>query len=1723
MDKALHSDARGWGRQIVVGGAFALIIFASMVAFMTVFAPKSPPPLGLADETYDSAPMRTAVTPDRVSAHQLEVIAQGSRFLGQKGFYQTVDMLRQAYRTAGLEVLEFDNQTVAPYTLDRRILDATGAPLAKLDIYPFFPNFFQPMNTPVEGLTGKLLLVDEHVLQTHGRFDDCIALIDVENPPQTFGTQWSKYAQVGFKALIVAHRKDLTEINWRKMNVVGSLPMNYVRLAASPTIFDHLDQPVTLHVRTEFRLTSNPILVGILRAGDGPQTGREALIIPTEYDAPSILPDLATGELSAVPVATQLALIDGFKSFQKSIKRDVVFIATGGQITGHDSTARLMSILGSNLEPERTHKRLANGVTLNTEEAAHVKAILALAQDSKFMVDSTSTVAQLQSLTAPQQQVFTEQLRYVLSTLILERSEILLQAKLRFLKTGGSDLHSPEFAAYMTAKRSYDEAVAVAGYPLGKLLDVGKAFVKDSDLAGRFIRRFEQLREFHAQDMQRFEQSLAIHDSMRKYTNFVVVAPQILPTDSAKTKGEGLSIVMGNSVEEDGYKQYPLFNNMVLRRVSKARTLDVAAHKATHATQPFSPLEGFWYQSIFDSKQSSGIASRIPDLNPATTFWNRLSYPAVSLINVDRATSYELRSTPTPQPFMRDLSTLQNSLRITGDTVLWLAHGNGWFAPPKKAVAKTFGGRAFVASVGQSIVPDYPLVGALMVPKPVWATPPSFGYFPYMMDITDPYGRYLRPEWTGDVVWPYTPELMGFGPDGMVRYIKDEGPQGQSVFKSIGLSQWFSVPDPVNIVLFRAAPVAVLDLINPQTLQSYGGMELVTREGLAPLNRIDSFKADDAVITFIEPDRYVYVKLKAGAADGLAGEATRAFLLGRENTEYQLDPDKEIDGAGYLAGDTPLLRNIPDRAAAAMLAINHARLALQDRHGMVDARTKQFEKQAQQRLEESQNPDLSNHEQALLAGESVTYSTLNHPVLRNATWEAVIGILWYLGLLVPFAFFFEKLVFGFSDVSKQLFTQAIIILVVFGLLKLLHPAFEMIRSSLMILLGFFIFLISVGITILFAGKFQENLEELRKQRGKVAAAEVNTMGVIGTAFMLGLNNMHRRKVRTGLTCATLVLITFAMICFTSVSSNLEENSVAVGKAPFQGFLVKSEGYWAISKAELFALQNKYSHRYTVAPRTMFVGHRTWDQTVYNPQFDIDYDPATNTTPPAGTQPAVAAIPRKIAFNSILVLTEKEPLQTKIKVLTKRGWFSAPRVGTNDPIPVMLPEAMAGRLGIYVQDVDQAPLNVKISGKDCLVWGIFTADSLTEARDMDGRNLLPFDAEAIANPRVVGNDLLASRTDTQISADRVVLASDLPFEKIDSSHAFSRLTSVAVEFNALPYKAAKSVIDSQLEQSGRETYFGLDSVAYLGKIARTTSFAGLAELLVPLVVAALTVLNTMRGSVYERRDEIFVYNAVGIAPRYVFFMFFAEAFVYAVVGAVLGFVLSQGLGRILTQLELFTGYELTGGLKMTFTSINTIWASLAVAAAVFISTFFPARSAMKIATPSDDPGWKIPPSDTDTISFTLPFTFDRKDRVAVLEFFSRIFLDHGEGGAGIFHAGKPTLAALDDPAGLVPQIHTTIWLKPFDLGVSQELVIRLPADPETGEYIARLDLTRLSGTRESWLRLNKVFVALVRQHFLYWRAVSPVERNRMFDEARKQIEDTNAASSILPAPHSLEVA
>jgi hypothetical protein len=192
--------------------------------------------------------------------------------------------------------------------------------------------------------------------------------------------------------------------------------------------------------------------------------------------------------------------------------------------------------------------------------------------------------------------------------------------------------------------------------------------------------------------------------------------------------------------------------------------------------------------------------------------------------------------------------------------------------------------------------------------------------------------------------------------------------------------------------------------------------------------------------------------------------------------------------------------------------------------------------------------------------------------------------------------------------------------------------------------------------------------------------------------------------------------------------------------------------------------------------------------------------------------------------------------------------------------------------------------------------------------------------------------------------------------------------------------------------------------------------------------------------------------------------------------------------------------------MSYSSIETIYASLAIVAAVMLSTLIPARSAARLASPSGKTEWDIPAADGDVMAFNLPFTFTPHDRVAIISYFNRWLDSNGEGGSGPFFCAPPEATLSRSPAGLVPGVTTTVWLKPFDLGVSQRLEITLPVDPRTGEFIATIRLVRLSGSSAAWSRAVTPFLAVLRKQFLTWRAARLDERADMYQEGMALLKD-----------------
>jgi len=254
-----------------------------------------------------------------------------------------------------------------------------------------------------------------------------------------------------------------------------------------------------------------------------------------------------------------------------------------------------------------------------------------------------------------------------------------------------------------------------------------------------------------------------------------------------------------------------------------------------------------------------------------------------------------------------------------------------------------------------------------------------------------------------------------------------------------------------------------------------------------------------------------------------------------------------------------------------------------------------------------------------------------------------------------------------------------------------------------------------------------------------------------------------------------------------------------------------------------------------------------------------------------------------------------------------------------------------------------------------------------------------------------------------------------------------------------------------------------------------------NLLVPLLIAALIIFNTMLSSVAERKSEIHIYTSLGLAPRHVGVLFVAEALTYGLLGTISGYVLGQGLATILTH------FDLMGGVTLNYSGTNVMMTMGLVLFVVVLSAIVPAIMAGKLATPSKEMNWRVPDPDKGVIRDMLPFTVTREAAKGLIAFIYEFMDAHREGSIGNFSADA--LALLPAADDMVAGLAGTVWLAPYDLGVRQGFRIMITLETENICNI-RIELTHGSGQERNWWRLNRSFLGDVRGQLLGWRRVSP---------------------------------
>lgn len=1666
-----------WPDQLVVGLIFGAIGVAALAGFVLFAEPAERQPRPESRPTYSEKPLEDALARCAFERHFQNIAACGSRMSGSPGCERTESMISNVFARAGLEIFTQEFSVTVPVTEVCEIRDAdTGECLEGVSLAPFMPAGMMPT---VCSLTGRLVVAENASLSWLAGYHprEVVAVTPVDG-----GGTWSELAQAGVQGLIVylSEEQKVLRANadqaaeWRLLTPTDETP--FPRFYATGPIEKFAGRAVTVVCRVRWQERPARNLIGVLR---GKGMAEEALVVSAYYDSSSVVPDAAPGGEQAVPAAVLLDLAESLAPYRGVLPRDIVFVATAGHAQGLAGICRMMECV------ERFSAERAGFKSFEARRAEH-EAALASPDTNKLC-------------------------RIAAGEIVLACKEETLAAKLAYLRAGSpvfrdgfdperatdAERKSPEnthplLKAYLAARQAENHAGDRVSATVAELLSI-------PEYRAAYEKVQADALAWHRQQIRELNDCIRVRDFFQRYQRLMVLN---LELNSGGSKGlNTLSVLTGVGMAGPVVEpQSTAIANLLMAKTSGLKVVSWGARDA--AGSDAEPNRNSSWLTELESEP-----------------WFYCGYLAFSICNHEFIPPK--LATPEDDPAEINLSVLRQHVPAVGRLILAIGGGQIPFKnlPSGKSwEITTLYGTVFGDAGGATLVASHPMgVRTFVQPMhPVKTFLPltyTRGVHLYPVLACSPYGTYERRLAFNIAAFDrVTVEAARFDADGRLTFISDRGAATQAAYPSVNqdssrvAATGGRQPLPINVGVFRAVPIMVGRVDNPQTFQPFKQVRILNRQGL-----IEPARQNIGPLTvFLEPDTQFYVSLLDGASDNPELLVARAFMLNVDPEAPIASEEPDLFGRGYLAADTPLLAWPHLDIAASMLRTAEKRLRLQQRYHMADEQMLACHERGKQRAEEARRLLTQRQplEGANAAAASVAHAMANHPVIRNRIAQAVIGILWYLALLVPFVFFTEKLLFGFSDIRKQLLAVLGIFLVVFMLLRLFHPAFTMVRSSLMILLGFIILLLTLLVTLMVAGKFRENIKDLRRREARVEGADINRGGVVGTAFMLGLNNMRRRKVRTGLTCATLVLITFAMICFTSVTTELTEVEYATCRSRWNGLMLRDTNYQNLPDELLNSIKRVYGERLPVATiRWLVPESRAWMATrLRNPEIHVE------RVWQVGDQP----VSRRVTLNSAVEMSWREPEFSGIDsvLLTRRGWFPRPpetaeerlaaaREGRRTPNCVILPLPAASELGLSPELVDSTDVKVTIRGEDYLVLGIFDPEALARIQGLDGRSLLPYDLNSVQQIAVKDYRMVVPEDIGRLSPSQVMLVNRMPALRTEEAPTVYcsvlfpktpyRLRPDQPERPAVDYSEQRRLVDEYLERVGRAAYYAVDGTAYHGSRLRSRTLEGTLQLLVPLLIAALTVFNTMRGSVYERRGEIYVYNAVGIAPNHVFFMFMAEACAYAVVGAVSGYVLGQATGRILTSLRM------TGGLSMEYSSIETIYASLAIVAAVLLSTVLPARDAARMASPSGMRGWTLPPPTGDVIEAHLPFTFTARDRVAVIAYFWRWLEANGAGSSGLFFCSPPQVTLLGGEE-ITPVLYSTVWLKPYDLGVSQRVEITLPTDPQTGEHIAHVRITRLSGHTAAWQRTLRPFVGSLRKQFLNWRATTPEERAEMFVEA-----------------------
>ncbi len=876
-----------------------------------------------------------------------------------------------------------------------------------------------------------------------------------------------------------------------------------------------------------------------------------------------------------------------------------------------------------------------------------------------------------------------------------------------------------------------------------------------------------------------------------------------------------------------------------------------------------------------------------------------------------------------------------------------------------------------------------------------------------------------------------------------------------------------------DLIMFGCRQSTLFSTFDPRTFRYFTRIELLDARREAPplrywFSRLDTL--DSTLLSiFLEPG----TPYKCILSD---------TVLARKLILLNASP-KHPTGVGYQIDDWPILPVTELLGARDMWDLVGPRVKNLEDHGIVNERIRDFEQQGTDLYAKALADREAKRFDAMVAAARASWAQAVRVYndVEKTQRDVLLGVLFYIALFIPFAYCVERVVFNFADIHKRIAAFLGILAAVIAVVYQVHPAFELTYSPLVVILAFFILGLSVMVAFIIFMRFEREMTSLQKRASHAKTSEIGGMRAFAAAFVIGVSNLRRRKVRTMLTCLTLVILTFTIMSFTSVKSTRDEGAVRFAPAaPYEGVLLKNVGWLSLPPEALAVVRDAYGAEDVVAPLC-------WLELP-----DKTMSPATT----------IRAGDRSETVQSFLGLSADEAAIGRMRGLLSAGrWF-----GPDERDAIILPEPMAARLGVSPGDT------VRLFGRAFTVTGIFQKNALDGRADLDGESITPvvYPSDASVEASEAEKEAVESGEDIKTLQSRYQHIDDdlvaiMPYDTLMGLGG--QLKSIVVAPRSRAGVEAETALAARLaDRFGLAVFSGQPDGVFVYHAGDSLGYAGVPNILVPLVISVLIVLNTMIGAVFERKREIGVYTAVGLAPSHVSFLFIAEALAFAVISVVLGYLLAQVAAGVLS------GTPLWAGMTANYSSMAGVAAMALVIGVVLLSVIYPSRMAGKIAIPDVNRSWSLPDPVDGVIRSKLPFLVRVREQECAGGFLFDYYQTHQDVSHGLFASADveyvfecpwDTPGSPPHPKERFPEfcdlkacmrLTATVWLAPFDFGIKQAVTIYfIPAVDTPGYMEIDVSLARLAGEAGMWKRLNKGFLNDLRKQLLIWRSLEETMR------------------------------